>query len=184
MITSHTTQRLGEMLAVTVTSDLAGDVWFHWWLDGLYQGASNTGEWTFFLPAGEQGRVGVVDTIDEAFDPAENNPEPYPARRTLWWIRSLDDDVDYYRVEQRVDAVDWTTIATVARNGEEWTYEHTTDRLTDLAAYEWRVVPVDVAGNDGDPVATEAEDVVRVPDAPVFSVAFDGETGRVEFSEG
>jgi hypothetical protein len=96
-------------------------------------------------------------------------------------VRSLAEDVAHYRIDQRAGGGDWQAAGTVARDGEAWSYQWTTGRLDDLTEYEWRVVPVDLAGNDGEPVATEVQVVVRVPDAPLFDIAFDEETGRVEY---
>lgn len=169
-------------MTVTVTSSLTGTVWYHWYLDGVWAGATLVGVRTFCLPAGTQARLAVLDTNDIDFDYNENNPEPYPARRILWWVRSLDTDVDHYRVEQRIDAGDWAAVATVPRDREAWSYQWTTDRLTDLSAYEWRVIPVDRAGNDGTAVATQAETIVRKPDGVTFTVALE-ETGAVTVTE-
>jgi len=119
---------------------------------------------------------------DADADPAALAPTGQaPATRLLWWIRSLSADVEHYRVEQQADGGDWDLVATVAHDARAWSYEHRTGRLDDLTEYEWRVVPVDLAGNDGEPVATEVQVVVRVPDAPLFDIAFDEETGRVEY---
>ncbi len=183
MILSYTTQRIGEIVTVTVASDLAGAVVYHWYRDGAYLGASTVPEWTFYVGVGEQARIAVVDTTDEDFDPEANNPEPYPATRRLWWIRSLSADTDHYRVEQQADGGDWELLATVAHDGARWSYEHRTGRLDDLADYAWRVVPVDRAGNQGAPLATEAEFVVRTPDAPSITLAWDSDTGRVTIDE-
>ncbi|NLE62138.1 MAG: hypothetical protein GX616_27590 [Planctomycetes bacterium] len=182
MITAQTITRIGEIVTVTVTSSLSGTVYYHWYLDGQWYGVSTIGERTFYLAAGEQARLAVVDTTDADFDYEAGNPEPYPARRILWWVRSLSTDLDYYRIDARKDGGDWSVVATVPRDGEAWDYQWTTGRLDDLTAYQWRVVPVDLAGNDGDPVATDAETIVRHPDGITFTVALE-ETGEITFTE-
>lgn len=182
MILSYSATRMGETVTMTVTSSLSGVVYYHWYLDGMWMGRGTSPTRTFFVAAGEQVRLAVVDTASVDFDEEANNPEPYPARRRLWWIRSLATDCDHYRIEERKDAGDWSTAATVPRDREAWSYQWYTGRLDDLTSYEWRVIPVDRAGNDGDLVATQSEVVVRTPDAPEFTVAWNEGTGRVTYS--
>jgi hypothetical protein len=182
MITSQTITRIGEIVTVTVASSLSGTVYFHWYLDGQWSGRSTVGTRSFYLAAGEQARLAVQDTNDADYDYEANNPEPYPARRILWWIRSLATDVDYYRIDHRKDAGDWTAVATVPRDRERWDYQWTTGRLDDLTDYQWRVVPVDTAGNDGTPVATVAETIVRHPDGITYTAALEA-TGELTLTE-
>jgi len=181
-ITSYTQQRLGNATVVTVVSDLGGTVYYHWYVDGALVASTEVPTWTFFCEANEQFRVEVNDTTDPDYDPVANAPAGYPPRRTLEWVRSLDATVDRYRVEQRLDAGSWTTVGLVPVDGTLWAYRFLTPRLTDLGSYEWRVVPVDAAGNDGTAIALDAETVVRTPDAPDFTATFDSGTTTVAFA--
>jgi len=181
-ITNYQITRLGVTVSVTATSDLEGDVWYHWYLDGLYQGVTTSPTRRFVLE-GEQARVEVVDTNDAAFDPYADPPESFPARRTVWWVRSLDSDVDHYRVEEKEGSGAWTTLGIVQHDASKWSYELVTGRLTDLTDYEWRVIPVSKVGNDGSPVELAAERIVRTPDAPAFTIAYDADTDEVTFAE-
>jgi len=181
-ITATTAVRIGNAVLVAVTSSLSGTVYYHWYVDGVWAGRTTTPQHTLYVGDDAQARIEVVDTTDADFDYLAGNPTPYPAARRLWWIRSLAADVDHYRIEQQIDGGDWSELAIVARRGEDWTYEYTTDRLTDLAEYAWRVVPVDEAGNDGTAITLAAEKIVRVPDAPEFTIAFDPDTDTVEFA--
>lgn len=177
MITDLTVRRQGDLVILTAASDLAGTVVYHWFLDGLW--IARTTSPTYSLTLLEQARIDVVDTLDAAADPAALAPTSYPARRRLWWVRSLAGDVDHYRVEQQAGGGDWQTLAEVAHDDELWSYDVLTVRLEDLTAYTWRIVPVDRAGNDGTPLVIGPELIVRRPDAPEYQVTFNSGTGRV-----
>jgi len=172
----------GTLLVVRATSDLAGTVYYHWYLDGVWIGATVSSTRTLFVAEDEQVRVAVHDTTDPNFDGLAAAPTAGPRRRTIWWVRSLASDVAVYRVDQRVDAGEWTAVARVAADPAAWTYQVQTGVLTDLAEHEWRVVPLDAAGNEGTPLALDAEKVVRLPDAPDWTAAFDDETQKVTFA--
>ena len=181
-ITNYNIQRIENITEVTVTSSLSGTIYFHWWLDGIYQGMTESATRGFFLPVGEQARVEVIDSNSAAFDPVASAPAAYPPRRSLFWIRSLAADVLRYRIEQQKDGGGWTTLGYVDHLPAGWSYSHLTDRLTDLSTYAWRIVPVDAAGNDGTSLSLGSEKIVRTPDAPGFAIAFDEGTTKVTFS--
>jgi len=165
---------------VEAASDLAADpVFYHWYLDGLWQGAGVSQRRAFFLPPGDQAAVTCLDTHDGAFDGPAHAPPGYPPRRRLWWCRSRDASVRFYRVDQQADGGDWTAVGRVPADPARWSHEFTTPRLADLTDYAWRVIPIDAAGNDGTPVALDAERIVRTPDAPDWTVAFDDDTQKV-----
>lgn len=182
-ITSYQQQRFGTVIIVTVTSDLSGTIYYHWYIDGAFIASTQSPTRSFILEAGDQVRIEVNDTNDADYDPVANAPDGYPARRTIWWIRSTDDDVANYRVEQKKGEGDWTSIGIVRRNGATWAYSLLSPRLDDLSAYQWRVTPVDEAGNDGTAKTVQSEDVVRTPDAPDFTATFDSGTTKVTFAE-
>ncbi len=179
---SYTAVRIGETTEVTVATSMSGVVWYCWYLDGAFVGKTTGPTKTFQLSEGEQLRLEVIPTADADFDPIANAPEGFPSRRTLFWTRSLSADVASYRVEQKKGAGGWSTIATITRT-QAWSYSVTTGRLNDLTQYTWRIVPVDSAGNDGTAIVVGPEMIVRTPDAPDFSIAFDGEDQAVTFSE-
>jgi len=110
------------------------------------------------------------------------NPDFSKPRKTLWWVRSLAEDVDHYRVDQSIDGGVWHELTTLRVIDNQWDYQHTTAPLTDLATYIWRIVPVDTAGTDGTPIEIGPEKVVRTPDAPDFTINFDPATRRITFS--
>lgn len=181
-ITSYSQTRIGTTTLVTVVSDLAGTIYYHWYLDGAYIASTGRPSYGFVLEAGDRVRIEVVDTNNPAFDPVANPPAGWPARRSIFWIRSITTDVDHYRVEQKKGAGAWTSVGIVFQSGVAWSHSVLSARLDDLADYEWRVMPVDAAGNDGTAIALDAETIVRTPDAPDFTVTFDEPTKKVTFA--
>ena len=182
-ITSYSSAVAGDIVTITVVSDLVGDVRYYWYVDGAFFAMTTGASFSTRLEPGEPARIECVDTLSTTFDPVSGAPLAYPARRNLFWVRSPSTDVDHYRVEQQVNEGEWTEIARLGNDVFAWTYQHLTGRLTDLAAYAWRIVPVDTAGNDGTAVAIAASTIVRTPDGPAFDIAFDEETSKVTFSE-
>lgn len=182
MITAYTQHRFGPLVEITVTSDLSGQIWYHWYVDGQYVGVTVGPARTIYLSGDEQARVVVVDTTDAGFDPYAAPPDRYPPRRLLWWLRSLDSDVARYRAEQKKGAGDWETVGIVHHDANRWSYQLLTGRLDDLSDYQFRVVPIDRAGNDGTPIALDAERIVRIPDAPDFEITFNSGPKTVTFS--
>jgi len=180
---AYSQRREGNVTTVTVTTSLGGTVYYHWFLDGVWVGQTTTNYRSFGLAADEQARIECVPSHDAYFDWAAHSPATPAARVLLWWIRSSDTGVKQYKVEQQKDAGDWTTIATVAHQDDQWDYRLTTPRLDDLGSYAWRITPVDAAGNEGSATALDARTIVRTPDAPNFAIAFDDGTTKVTFSE-
>jgi hypothetical protein len=183
MITSYQTTRLDDVTQVAVVSSLTGEVFYHWYLDGMYMGATAANTRSFQLPPGSQAEIEVADTLDPAFDPLSFTPAAPPARKTLWWVRSTATNIKKYRIEQQENAGDWTFLADVLpTSAQQWDFFYTTPRLDDLAAYAWRITPFDIAGNAGAPITFAAETCVRRPDAPRFAAAFNPSTLWMTFS--
>lgn len=178
-ITSYTQTLLGDgqVVRVNVTSDLAAPVGFHWYLDGVWVGSTAIGQFDLYL--GGQGYLDVVDTEDLAFDPIASAPPSYPARRTLFWVRSVDAVIDYYRVEQKKGSGDWTVLGIVEGGGTDWTYTYVTPRLDDLSDYTWRIVPIAVGGMEGTAYTIGPERLVRIPDACNFSTTWNEEARTI-----
>ena len=207
-ITAYQQTRAGQTTLVTVTSDLVGAVTYYWYFDGVYLGKSASPSRSLHLREGDQGRVEVLDSQDPDFDPLSEGPADWPARRTIHWTASIDPSVAAYRVDQREAsgrpgpaaiggfvgllawllawkslAGPWVPIAVVPHDPLRWSYAITTGRLIDLVEYAWRVVPLDAAGNEGTAAVIGPEKIVRTPDAPDFTAAFDAETGKITFTE-
>lgn len=181
-VTAVTYARVGDMTRVFATSDLT-DPTYHWYLDGSWLGASLAPFRDVQIAPGDQARVDVLDTTDPAFDPIANAPEGFPARRSLWWVRSADLDVDHYLVEQDQDGGGYELVGRVPQAAEAWALGWLTARLEDLSTYTWRVTPYDAAGNAGTARTFGPEKVVRRPDAPDFALSFNDTTDRLTISE-
>ena len=169
-------------VTVTVISNLSGTVYFHWYADGAWLGVTTSNSRTFHLETGDQLRLDVLDTTDPDFDPIANAPAGWPARRTLYWVRSTDADVAAYKIEQQREAAAFTTIGRVIADATSWTYDFLTPRLDDLTNYTWRITPIDAAGNLGTAITIGPEKIVRTPDAPRFTVTWNSGTFKMTFA--
>lgn len=181
-ITSTTTTQTFGATIVTVVSDLSGTVMYHWYLDGAFVSATNNPSKTFFIEQGDQVRVEVIDTLDPDFDSVANAPVGYPARRSLWWVRSTSLDVAKYRIEQQRETEGFVVVNEVTHVPGAWSFSILTVRLDDLTNYDWRIIPIDGSGNEGTPLAFGPQKVVRRPDSPGFEIAFDSGTTKVTFN--
>lgn len=194
-------------------SSMAGTavIHFHWYIDGELVASTTSSRYSFYLPSGDQVRVDVLDTVDPDFDAVANAPAGYPARRELFWTRNTRSDpvlrttrlgpsgsiprlgdeseitpfvaLSHYRLEQQKDGGGWTVLARVREKIGVWEHRYRTARLTDLSTYSWRIVPVDINGNDGTVLTIGPEKIVRTPDAPNFTVAFNDGTQKATFAE-
>lgn len=188
MTVSIEQSRLGPLVEVIATSDEVPPVWFHWWIDGVYCGAtggdgSTQSGRTFHVGLDGQERIQVIDSTSESVDPATLGADAYPARRSLWFLRSLETGVDRYRIEQQQDGGQWTIIGRLTAREDAWAYTFGSGRLDDLSDYAWRAIPIDACGNDGTPISIASQTIVRPPDAPRFEASFDVGTARVTITE-
>ena len=174
----------GQLSTIRVGTPLAGRVYYFWWVDGTYAGMTAGPEYVLLLPAGEQARVECVPSQNPLFDYLTYGPSTPPARALVWWIGSPAADVDYYRIDQAADGGAWSELGQVVHASELWDYRYLTPRLDDLTSYAWRVVSIDKAGNEGPPIVQSPRAIVRAPDAPDYTAAFDEGTTRVTFSAG
>jgi hypothetical protein len=169
-------------LTVTAPFPAGTALYYYWFIDGAYVGMTSEPNWTLALEPGEQVRVDCWITEDADYDPLAAPPAGWPSRRTLWWVRSLAADVDYYRVDQSVDGGAWSEVGRVAMERGAWEYSFFTGVLTDLSVYTWRVVPVDFRGVEGTALTFGPETIVRTPTAPDFTATLN-ETTTVTFAE-
>ena len=175
--------RFGSVTVLTAAGAFTGRVFYHWWVDGNYAGQTASPTLAVHLEASDVARVEVIETLDPDFDPVVNAPAMYGPRRVIRWLRSVDLTAHKYRVEQSRSGAAYTVIGTAyVANRNQWEFEVVTPRLDDLVSYEWRVIPVTLAGNDGAPLGIPAELIVRTPDAPDYTVLYDDITERVTFT--
>lgn len=181
-ITSTTQTRRLNVTTVAVVSDLVGAVFYHWYIDGAFVATTSTPVKQFFLDIGERVRIEVIDTLDAAFDPIANAPLGFPARRSILWVRSVDLETVEYLIEQQREAEGYIEIQRARQDATTWVFDVLSPRLDDMASYTWRVTPVDAAGNLGTAIVIGPVAVLRTPDAPAFSIAFDPGTTKVAFA--
>ena len=187
-ITNYSAQRIGQTVLVTVVSDLSGDdIYYHWYLDGAWLGYTrNEPTFAVYLPPSDTAEIVCQDTADADYDGIANAPDGNPSRMSLYFLRALDSDVDYYRVDHATGqstpgSGDWSEIGRVAHTGE-WAYSFLSPVLDDLTWHWFRVVPVDAAGNEGDALTFGPYYHVRRPDGPTFSASYDSGTQRITFA--
>lgn len=109
----------------------------------------------FTLDAGESLVVEVLD------DPDASPSSAFPSRLTLGW-RPVSGAASY-RVDEYVASV-WTARRVLLEDGSPY-YRYETRVLEDVTSHQFRVVPVDEAGNDGTALSFTVL-MVRYPDAP------------------
>lgn len=172
-------ERIGHWTTVFVESDIVGEVWFHWYRDGVLVHSGQANSHTFYVGTGAQAEIVCMDTASPS---APDAPQAWPATRTVFWWPSMSGDIKEYRPEYQKDGGSWTAFGRVRHNPEKWLYQIETERLDDLSTYAFRVVPIDNAGNDGTAQEIESEIVVRTPDAERYSLTFSAGTSRVTFS--
>ena len=144
---------------VAFTSDLTAPVTFVIWHNGVRLADVVSQDAAGFVdihaPIGESHDIQVFDVANSVGKPS------YPGRVTLHWTAVS--GADHYRVEQSISAV-WTLKATIADDGQQaWTY--LSDFLNDVTSYDFRVLAVDAAGNQGTALSFTVE-MTRAPDIP------------------
>ena len=171
----------GDNLIVTASS-IFKNPFYVWYQDGAYYRTTREKYCVFRYVPGKQSRVDCIDTTDENFDVIANAPENHSPIRTIYWIRSLSDDVDYYIVEFNKAGAGWEELGQVDHDESKWEYSLETDRLDDLTEYEFRVTPYDDHDNPGTARTISSEKIVRYPDAPDFSVSYSDSTNKISWS--
>ncbi|QDU61230.1 hypothetical protein Pan216_20840 [Planctomycetes bacterium Pan216] len=128
-----------------------------------FTSTDGTGEITVTV---EPGTVPFFEILDRA----GQRPQPaFPGRLTLAWQAVT--GATRYRVDEYVDS-EWTERQTIASTGET-SYTWVSRWLEDSASHQFRVVPLDNAGNEGS-AQTFAALMVRHPDAPNVTYTYNG----------
>lgn len=174
--------RIGNVVVVTAVTFLVGSpVYYHWFLDGVHVGSGTSPTFSFSVEQAGQGRVEVVDTLDSNFDPLSATIAQFPARYTVYWVRSLDTETREYLLEQQLEAGAYALVARLSHDENIWDYRLLSERLNDLSGYNFRVTPMDRAANMGTPLVLDIY-AVRIPDAPSWNYAYDPGSDRVTFA--
>lgn len=125
------------------------------------------GEHTFTVIPGDAPFIEVLDRACQLPSIA------FPGRVTLHW-RTVSGAVKY-RVEELVSAV-WTLRKTVPDGGSA-AFVTLTRWLEDTTSHQFRIIPVDAAGNQGTAIAFTFL-MVRHPNRPATSIAYNGSVAK------
>jgi hypothetical protein len=171
MITAFTATRAGEATwLLEWATDLPADPVpsFRIYRDGELLSTTTATE---LLVQADVGESPIFEVLD---DDEPDAPAAYPAYVTLAWYAAA--GTDYYRIDRLISAV-WTEQARVDDDDSGY-FTWASGRLADNTTHQFRVVPVGTNGNDG--TATSfAVLLVRYPDAPDVTYAYDSGTGFV-----
>jgi hypothetical protein len=172
-ITGLTLARMGGLAwRAAFTSSLASPT-FRVWIDGVRVGTTSIGRWDFTVRPGDGAAV-------EVYDAAADEPrEPLPARLTVQW-RAVTGAASY-RVEEYGGAA-WAVRASVTDDGRGY-YQWASRRLEDDTTHQFRVVAVGGNGNEATAAQVDAL-MVRRPDVPTLTLAWDAEAGAIVIAEG
>lgn len=131
----------------------------------------------FFVLSVPEGSSPVIDVLD---DDTAAAPDGNPDYVTLVWYSPGGPlsaaTVDYYRIDENIGSI-WTETAYVPDTGAGY-FTWTSEPLADGVTHQFRVVPVGQNGNPGTAV-TFLMLVVRYPDPPAVTYAFNPGTGTV-----
>lgn len=165
MITSWSINFIDEAsCCVTFTSDRTPPIDFRIYYQGtLFASLTSAGTTASLnMPAiyGEHPHIEVLDSS------AASPGVAFPGRWTLNWFQSS--GAVSYRIEEYVSGV-WTLRETVAEQGYG-AYNWLTRWLEDCTQHQFRIIPVDAAGNQGSATSFTAT-MVRHPDLPNVTIS-------------
>jgi len=171
------TNLAAQLLADGVTGQLWRVSWtgsadlYYVYVDGVL--AATTSQTWYDLTVGV-GQSPMVDVLD---DSAATPDETFPAGITLAWY-SVGGGVAQYRIDKYIDG-QWVEQATVS---DAWYQVWRSGTLADDTDHQYRIVPIGTNGNEGTAVEYIAL-VVRNPDPPAVTMAYDAGDGTVTIDE-
>lgn len=168
-VTYSPIERIDELtFRLVFSSDRPRPVTFRIYDEGVLaetiESETGTGEYIRTVYPGESPYLEVIDRADQIASLA------FPSNMTLAWVAS--EGAQSYRIDELVSAV-WTTRGTVTAGPPSFTW--LTRRLEDVTTHSFRVIPLDVNSNEGDPLELTAL-MVRIPDAPDVSITYSSGT--------
>lgn len=155
-----------NQLEVEWTSDQADPV-YRLYVDGELLAETELTVWRFAISPGTSP---LIEIRDDA-----TRPPVYPGRATLHWRVAA--GAVAYRVEAWSGTA-WTVAGRVSVGGESAYATWTSDWLADGQTHQFRLLPLDAAGNEGEAVELAAL-IVRHPDPPEVALSYDPGTGLV-----
>lgn len=148
------------------TSSLGSPV-YSIYRDGLLIGTTASESMRLYVAPGEQPHIEVLDA---------GGGLVYSAPGRVWLSWYPDTSAAHYLIEQAPAGV-FSFVATVTESGLGY-YRFLTTWLADGYDGQWRITPVDAAGNEGTPLAFVVVQV-RHPDVPSVSYTYDPVTAKV-----
>lgn len=118
----------------------------------------------------------AVEVLD-ATDTGMAESLRYSPRLRLQWRGHA--GVEHYRVQTYADSA-WSTQQIASEDGRGY-YTYTTIAQADATSAQWRVIPVDERGYEGEPVAFTFY-VVRNPAPPAVDFSYNAGTGNLTVS--
>ncbi len=157
------------------TTDQTLPCLLRFYLDGVKvdEYTSTTSAWSRIVPVA----VGESPTL-EVLDKASAIPSPaFSAHVTLNWLAVT--NAKYYRVEEYVSAA-WVQRVMIKADSRT-AYKWRTRYLEESTTFQFRVTPIDSAGNTVTAL-TYSFLVVRAPDVPNVNMAYSNSTHKVTIS--
>ena len=149
---------------VTWASDQASPT-FYVWVNGLFAYATQLLAGLFTVAPGTQLNLEIYD------NPADSPVAAYSGQINLFLYGV--EGAAKYSIEEQV-AGNWLTRYTQPENGG-WAYNWKSRYLEDCQTHNFRITPIDAAGNPGTPVTT-ASYIVRHPDIPAQNFSYNPAT--------
>lgn len=128
-------------------------------------------------------RVTVADgeaPVFSIFDVATDRPAGNSARAYLQWLYPQAGDVDYWKVEEWVDAA-WVERKRITAKTSKLIYEFWSRTLEDSTSHQFRITPVGINKNPGDATSFTLF-MIRTPDPPDVAYSYNGGTKLITVS--
>lgn len=147
------------------------DPTYYEYVDGVLVSSGPQTWRDLWLAPGEMVQFEVLDSPSETPEPA------YPSRAWLAWYADAVDPAYRYRVDEYVDS-EWVQVGAVLPQLGQTYFTWLSRVLEDETTHQFRVVPVAFNGEDGLPLLITVP-VVRRPDPPTWTGAYDSGTGNL-----
>lgn len=137
---------------------------FYIYVDGAFVARTRATTHILHIPRGEAPTIEIADS-------PVTTPASVPGKAELAWYAVT--GAVAYRVEEYVDSA-WVARATIRdTNAVRGHYQWRSRFLEDATEHQFRIIPIDAGGNEGT-ARTHTILMVRRPDPPVVTVAYNG----------
>ncbi|MEN6536338.1 MAG: hypothetical protein ABFD89_21960 [Bryobacteraceae bacterium] len=132
----------------------------------------STQEATEFLVSVDDGDSPLIEVLDAD---TVNPTDAHPPNLILGWQR--DADAVQYLIEEYSGGAWVARDRIVPVSGSEW-LTYSTGTLADVTSHQWRIKPIDAAGNSGTVLAFTVL-MVRYPDPPAVTFTYASGTAKI-----